>query len=123
MHQIMGKNGEKYALAQIPTVETAFVSGSEREVMELCFWQGEYSMDELLGQLQNKGFTTEMQLIDAEGKKYLYTDYCVFVSASVENVVTERETPDTPAKSNTMIKIRMGRMTYIEKQMAALGLL
>ncbi|MFV0351437.1 MAG: hypothetical protein ACK5JF_03885 [Oscillospiraceae bacterium] len=120
MNKVKFANKKEYDLAQPATIETRLERGAQREVMTLTL-PAETSIEKILADAQSGTATASITLLTGEDGKtpFVYTDFSVFLSGGLE--VQESTAEDGTPQHNTFAVVQLGRLTYIEKQLAALG--
>lgn len=65
---------------------------------------------------------TKLELInEEEGVSNIYDGYVLKLKVGVEPVLETAETPDTPAVYENRVILKLGKLTYIESRLKALG--
>lgn len=100
-----------------------YFNGSNRRVLTMHLDKNEISVDELNTILSDESNTAEITLTNEEmGVSNVYDGYVLKLKVGVENIFTNRETPDAPAVYEDRIVFKLGKRTYIEEQLKKLGL-
>lgn len=120
MNKIKFGTGKEYILAQPAGIEGRFERGAQREVMTLIF-PLDAGLDDILADVRNAKATANITLLTGEDGKtpYEHTDYSIFLAGGIESV--ERADADGVPQHTELIVVRLGCLTYIEKQLLALG--
>ena len=114
-------NNTEYALLQPAELRTRYESGAQREVMTLKMPAGAYPLDTLAAAFADEANTGLLRLRCGE-EEYAYPDYVLLLGVGLKTVAAQPETPDAPASSELYTLVELGRLTYIEKQLRALGI-
>ncbi|MFA6808405.1 MAG: hypothetical protein WCR27_05380 [Eubacteriales bacterium] len=95
--------------------------GQNRDTLEFVFKKDEYNMEFLYDLFSNEMITQNIVIIDDE-KTYYKTDYILKISMEVKGVKIEEETPESKEVLEERIFIKMGQLSYIEKQLSKLNI-
>lgn len=97
-----------------------YYNGSSRRTLTVKLDKS-YSMDEL-NKLVSDTSNIESIKVTADTWENIYDSYTMKLRLGIEqNLVTE-ETPETPSVYEEVVVLKLGRPTYIERQLAKLGI-
>ena len=113
-----------------------YYNGSNRHTLTFEVDPAEITLAELNEVLSNAENVKTIELTsdplpqyDAAGnitgyatEKAIHDGYVIKMNVGVENKLITEETPDAPAEYAERIYFKIGRRTYIEEQLAALGI-
>lgn len=113
------KNGKIYEGVDSLEQEE-YYNGSNRRTLTVKLDKS-YSVDEL-NKLVSDTSNIESIKVTADTWENIYDGYTMKLRLGVEqNLVTE-ETPETPSVYEEVVVLKLGRPTYIERQLAKLGI-
>lgn len=92
-----------------------YFQGAQRDALEFVFRKGDYPFSTLDSYFADKDNTRKMTIIDDSGNQYVYDDYILRVSMSLNPVVIEPATSTTPEVTEERISVTMAQQTYLEK--------
>ena len=128
MRAIFGNNAEVTYLDAIETEE--FWGGSSRRTLTFTCAADAVSIDALNAILSDTANTETLALqgavVTPEGKEQavtnLYEGYTMKLSVGIDSVLVQPESPDSAAVYADRLVFKLGRLTFIEQQLAKLGL-
>ena len=128
MRVIFGNNAEVTYLDAIETEE--FWGGSSRRTLKFTCAADAVSIDALNAILSDTANTETLALqgavVTPEGKEQavtnLYEGYTMKLSVGIDSVLVQPESPDSAAVYADRLVFTLGRPTFIEQQLAKLGL-
>ena len=128
MKAIFGNNAEVTYLDAIETEE--FWGGSSRRTLTFTCAADAVSIDALNAILSDTANTETLALqgavVTPEGKEQavtnLYEGYTMKLSVGIDSVLVQPESPDSAAVYADRLVFKLGRPTFIEQQLAKLGL-
>ncbi|MBN7773139.1 hypothetical protein [Clostridium aminobutyricum] len=105
-----------------------YFQGQNRDSLEFVFAKDAYTFTELEALFADKTKTEKVTTIDDADTENpvtlgVYDDYVLRVSMELKPVVITLATTETPEVTEERITVVMAQLTYIEKQLAKLGLL
>ena len=115
-------NTEAECLVPLETEE--FYNGHSRRTLTIQCPVDAESLDVLNALLSDEANTASITIEDdaESGTVAVYVGYVLMLKLAVEPVQTAPETSETPAAYENRIIVKLGKRTYIEQQLAALGL-
>ncbi|MBD5093479.1 MAG: hypothetical protein HDT26_04175 [Subdoligranulum sp.] len=128
MKAIFGNGAEVTYLDAIETEE--FWGGSSRRTLTFTCAADAVSIDALNAILSDTANTETLALqgavVTPEGKEQvvtnLYEGYTMKLSVGIDSVLVQPESPDSAAVYADRLVFKLGRPTFIEQQLAKLGL-
>ena len=128
MRAIFGNGAEVTYLDAIETEE--FWGGSSRRTLTFTCAADAVSIDALNAILSDTANTETLALqgavVTPEGKEQavtnLYEGYTMKLSVGIDSVLVQPESPDSAAVYADRLVFKLGRPTFIEQQLALLGL-
>ncbi|MDE6259988.1 MAG: hypothetical protein K2M42_03885 [Oscillospiraceae bacterium] len=128
MRAIFGNGAEVTYLDAIETEE--FWGGSSRRTLTFTCAADAVSIDALNAILSDTANTETLALqgavVTPEGKEQavtnLYEGYTMKLSVGIDSVLVQPESPDSAAVYADRLVFKLGRPTFIEQQLAKLGL-
>ena len=100
--------------------QSRFFQNAQRDSLEFIFKKGDYLFDTLDTYFANKNKTRKITLIDEAQNQFIYDDYVLRVSMSLNPVVISPETSTDPEVTEERISVIMARQTYMEKMIEQL---
>ena len=98
-------------------------NGSNRRTMAVECTPDAIGLDKLNTLLSNEANTAEIVMTNEEtGESNIYSGYILKIKCGIENKLIRGETPNTPAVYEDRLVFKLGMRTYIEEQLAKLGL-
>lgn len=97
-----------------------YYNGSNRRTLTVDFDKS-YNFDELNKLVSDTENTKSIEVI-ADTWQNVYDNYTIKLSLGVVQKLIEETTPDSPASYEERIILKLGKLTYIEAQLAALGI-
>lgn len=123
--------GNGAGMAYENAIETEeFWGGSSRRTLTFTCAADAISMDELNGILSDEANTAALklhgELVQPDGTAVpvtnVYEGYVLKLHVGIERRLMAQESPDAPARYEDRLVIRLGRRTYIEEQLARMGI-
>ena len=98
-------------------------NGSSRRTLTFECDSNVISVDGLNAILSNEANTSEITLTNEEANvSNIYSGYVLKIKCGIENKLVQAETPDSAAVYEDRLVFKLGKRTYIEEQLARLGL-
>ena len=97
-----------------------YYNGSNRRTLTVDFDKN-YNFDEL-NQLVSNTENTKTIEVSANDWQNIYDNYIIKLSLGIKQKLIEETAPDNPASYEERIILKLGKLTYIEEQLAALGI-
>lgn len=98
-------------------------NGASRRTLTFECAADAISIDELNTLLSDEANTAEITLTNEEMKiAHIYNDYKLKLKCGIESKLVQAETPDSPAVYEDRLVFKLGMLTFIEKQLARLGI-
>lgn len=119
---IIFANGQQ--VPYLEAIETEeYWGGSNRRTLTFTCVADAVSVDALNTILNDAANTAALSLVNEElGVTNLYEGYTLKLKVGVEPVQTKPDAPDAPAAYVDRLVFKLGKPTYIEAQLARLGL-
>lgn len=116
------ENGTSLPYLQAQETEEKW-NGSTRRMLTLTCTSDAMPVDALNILMSDTAQTNEITLENTEeGVQNVYSGYVLKLEVGVKRTLTQAETPETAARYADRLVCRLGRRTYIEEQLARLGL-
>ena len=97
-------------------------NGASRRVLAVTCMPDAISVDALNAMLTEKNLASITMTNTDTGAVNIYEGYVLKLACGVSAVLTQPETPDTPAVYKDRLIFKVGKRTYIEKKLHELGL-
>lgn len=112
------------AIKYLNAIETEeYFNGSSRRTLTVYCDTNAISVNELNTLLSSESNVSTITLINEEEiAQSIFTGYVLKLKVSIEPVLVESEATETPAVYQDQLIFKMGKRTYIEDQLAKLGL-
>ncbi len=116
-------NGKE--IEHLDALETEeFWGGSNRRTLTFTCERDAVSVDELSGILSDSKNTASLTLTNEEmGTSNVYEGYTLKLKVGIEQVIQAADSPENPEQRVERLIFKLGKPTYIETQLAKLGLM
>ena len=116
------KDGTHFAYVEALETEEWY-NGASRRTLTVTALPDAAKLDELAAKLTEENLAAIRMTCDEPPADNLYEGYVLVLSLGLQQVQTQPETPESPAVYEPRLVVKLGRRTYIEQQLARLGLL
>lgn len=99
-----------------------YYNGASRRTLTITAAADVVSVDKLHGVLTENNLASITLTNDDPKVSNVYDAYVLSLSCGVQSVEVEAETPETPAKYEQRLVLKLGKRTYIEEQLHKLGI-
>ena len=114
------ENGTNFEYLNALEAEEYF-NGSSRRILTVECAVGAIRIDDLNNVLSDEANTAKIEL-SSEDVTNIYDDYVLKLKCGIENRLVFAETPEAPAVYEDRLVFKLGKCTYIERQLKKLGL-
>lgn len=97
-----------------------YFNGSNRRTLTVTA-STSASLDKLYAMLTEENLANITLTNEEANVSNVYDGYVLLLSCGMQSVLTAEETTDTPALYEQRLIVKLGKRTYIEQQLAALG--
>lgn len=112
-------NGTYFGYLDALATEERYNGASRRTLTFECA-EDVISIDELNALLSDEANTKVITLTNGK-EKNIYDGYVLKLEVGIRNRLVQAETPDTPAVYADRLVFKLGRRTFVEEQLARLG--